>query len=170
MNKPTNKEYNPYFEKYIKLVPEGNFLEGFNKNTEQAIRFFKNIPVEKQVYRYAPDKWTCKDILMHIIDTERIMSFRALVAMRGDATTPLQPVDENLYAKNVDVSSRTMEDLVEEFEIVRRSSEKLFQNMTEKQSTFLGNGVVHPISARALGYIIQGHVIHHIHVISEKYM
>jgi hypothetical protein len=170
MNLPDKNEYNPYFEKYINLVPQGNFLEGFYKNTEQAIQFFKSIPLEKQQYRYALDKWTCKDILMHIIDTERVMSFRVLVAMRGDATTPLQPVDENLYAKNVDVSSRSMDDLLEEFEIVRRSSEKLFQNMTEEQSKFLANGVVHPISARALGYIIQGHVLHHLNVIKEKYI
>ena len=136
----------------------------------QALSFFRNIPVEKHLYRYAEDKWTCKDILMHVIDTERVMSFRALVAARGDLTTPLAPVDENLYAKNVDVSARSMEDLLEEFEIVRRSSEKLFQHMTEEQSQFLGNGVNYPISARAVGYIIQGHVIHHMNVIIERYL
>ena len=94
----------------------------------------------------------------------------ALVAARGDLTTPLAPVDENLYAKNVDVSARSMEDLLEEFEIVRRSSEKLFQHMTEEQSQLLGNGVNYPISARAVGYIIQGHVLHHMNVINERYL
>lgn len=170
MNLPDSNEYNPYFDKYIALVPKGSFLDLFKENTAQTIRFFKNIPNDKHEYRYALDKWTCKDILMHIIDTERVMSYRVLVAMRGDATTPLSPVDENLYARNVDVSSRSMEDLLEEFEIVRRSSEKLFQNMTNEQSVFLGNGVNYPISARALGYIMQGHVLHHLNVINQRYL
>lgn len=170
MNLPHSNEYNPYFERYIKLVPTGNFLNVFTENTLHALQFFKSIPFEKLEYRYAEGKWTCKDILMHIIDTERVMSYRALVAMRGDSTTPLAPVDENLYARNVDVSSRSMEDLLDEFEIVRRSSEKLFRNMTEEQSRFLGNGVSHPISARALGFIMLGHVIHHINVIRERYL
>jgi hypothetical protein len=170
LNLPNTNEYNPYFEKYINLVPSGIFLDVFQENTMKVIQFFKNIPLEKLDYRYAVDKWTCKDILMHIIDTERVMSYRVLVAMRGDSTTPLAPVDENLYARNVDVSSRSIDDLLEEFEIVRRSSEKLFRNMTDEQSRFLGNGVNHPISPRALGYIIQGHAIHHMNVIKERYL
>lgn len=170
MNLPDKNEYNPFFKKYIDLVPKGNFIELFKKNTEQAIQFFTSIPIDKQLYRYAEGKWTIKEILMHIIDTERVMSYRVLVAMRGDAITPLSPFDENLYAKNVDVSSRTMEDLVEEFEIVRRSLDKLFLNITEAQSMFLGNGINYPITARAIGYLIQGHVIHHQQVIRERYL
>jgi hypothetical protein len=170
MNHPEKNEYNPYFERYIQLVPAGNFLEVFESNTQQALDFFKSIPLDKHHYRYAENKWTCKDILMHIIDTERVMSFRALVAMRGDAVTPLAPVDENLYADNVDVTGRTMEDLIEEFAIVRQSSRKLFEHITEEQSKFLGNGVSHPISARAVGYILQGHVLHHMNVIKQRYL
>jgi hypothetical protein len=128
---------------------------------------FRKIPEDKLGYRYAPGKWTCKDILMHIIDTERLLSYRALVAMRGDALTPLPPVDEDLFANNVDVSSRSIDRLLDEFYHVRSSVRYLFQHITDAQSRFLANGVAHPITARALGYILLGHVLHHIHVIER---
>lgn len=170
MNFPDKHEYNPYFQKYINLIPEGEFKEIYINNTDETIQFFRNIPAEKHEYRYAEGKWTCKDVLMHIIDTERVMSYRALVAMRGDASTPLPSVDENLYAQNVDVTNRSMEDLVEEFEIVRRSCKKLFDYVTDEQSRFLGNGVNHPVSARAVGYIMLGHSTHHLNVVKERYL
>jgi uncharacterized damage-inducible protein DinB len=170
MNPPLKEEYNPYFEKYIKLVPTENFLENYKTNTKDTIRFFKSIPNEKLEYRYAEGKWTCKEILMHLIDTDRVMSYRALVAMRGDANTPLPPVDEELYARNVDVSERTMDDLLDEFELVRNSAQKLFQNISEEQSSFLANGVNHPVSARAVAFIMQGHGNHHLNIIQERYL
>src|SRR6202008_4761747 len=154
MNKPLAVEYKPYFERYIALVPAGNFLDVYKQNSRETAVFFEAIPLDKHNYSYAEGKWTVKDVLMHIIDTERVMSFRVLVAARGDNSTPLKSVDEDLYAKNVDVSKRSMSDLVEEFMLVRKTTEKLFEHMTEEQSRFLANGVDHPISARAIGYLL----------------
>jgi uncharacterized damage-inducible protein DinB len=169
MQKPHATEHKPYFDKYIQLVDDGNFIEVYQQNTDNVIRFFEQIDSTKHNYRYASNKWTIKDVLMHIIDTERVMSFRVLVAARGDNITPLQSVDEDLYASNVDVTNRSMQDLLEEFTLVRKATEKLFVNMSEEQSKFLANGVDHPISARAIGYLLVGHTIHHLNVIKERY-
>ncbi len=170
MQKPDPGEYNPHFQKYIDLVPESEILPLLGQNVNFCLDFFSQIPDHKLNYRYAPGKWTCKDILMHIIDTERVLAYRALVALRGDATTPLPPVDEDLYANNVDVSNRSIKSLLDEFKQVRSTVEYLFQFATQSQSQFVANGVAHPITARALAYIIPGHVLHHIKIIKERYL
>ncbi len=170
MNRPEKTEYNPYFQNYIDLVEVGDFHTVFDNNTKHTVDFFSKIPTAQHHYRYAPNKWTIKEVLMHIIDTERVFAYRTLVCLRGDNQTPLHSMDDNLYASNVDVTSRTMEDLIEEFKIVRSNSNLLFQHVTEEQSKFLGNGVTHPFSARALGLIMMGHILHHINIINERYL
>ena len=107
---------------------------------------------------------------MHIIDTERVYSYRALVAARGDATMPHYRMDEELYAKNVDVSHRTLQSLISEFKAVRASTEQLFENLTDAQSKLECNIVTHPMTTRAIGYFMIGHVRHHLNVIEERYL
>lgn len=170
MNRPEKIEYNPYFQSYIDLVELGDFQEIFTKNTKQTIDFFNSIPLEKHNYKYGIDKWTIKEVLMHIIDTERVFAYRTLVCLRGDNKTPLHSMDDNLYASNIDVTLRTMESLLDEFQVVRRNSNLLFQNISEEQSKFLGNGVTHNFSARALGLIMMGHLLHHTKIINERYL
>lgn len=172
MQKPLEGEYNPYFKKYIDLVPEGDFLFLLKQNLNEAVSFFESIPFEKHNYQYAVGKWTIKEVLMHIMDTERVMSYRALVSARADKTTILYTMDEDLYAAaaNVNISRRTMEDLLIELKAIRVATEKLYENITENQSKFLASGLTHPISARALGYIMIGHVLHHLNVVKERYL
>ena len=170
MDKPEKIEYNPYFQDYIDLVPLGDFQKTFLENTENTIEFFENIPADKHDYKYGIDKWTIKEVLMHIIDTERVFAYRTLVCLRGDNITPLHSMDDMLYASNVDVTHRTMESLIGEFKAVRNNSSLLFQNVTEEQSKFLGNGVTHNFSARALGLIMMGHILHHINVLNTRYL
>jgi hypothetical protein len=107
---------------------------------------------------------------MHLIDTERVFSYRALVAARGDTTQPHYRMDEELYARNVDVSHRTLQSLISEFQAVRSSTEKLFENLTDAQSKSRCNVVTHPMTARAIGYFIIGHVRHHLKIIEERYL
>lgn len=170
MKRPEQIEYNPYFQHYIDLVEEGDFHQIFKNHTAKTSEFFSNLPAEKHDYRYAEGKWTIKELFMHLIDTERVFAYRTLVCLRGDAETPLHSMDDQLYASNVDVTNREMSDLVAEFLAVRANSAWLFQNVTEEQSKFLGNGVTHHFSARALGLIMMGHINHHIQVIKERYL
>ena len=170
MNRPEENEYNPYFQNYIDLVEVGDFYNIFNYNTKQTEDFFNSIQNDKHNYKYADDKWTIKEVLMHIIDTERVFAYRTLVCLRGDNKTPLHSMDDNLYASNIDVTNRNMESLLEEFKVVRANSMLLFENISEEQSKFLGNGVSHNFSARALGLIMMGHILHHIKIIKERYL
>ena len=121
-------------------------------------------------YSYGRDKWTIKQVLLHITDTERVMQYRALMAARGDNETPQSAMNENIFAQNAAVSNRSMQDLLAEFTIVRASTNCLLQNLTSEQTTWgiIANG--HIITPRAIGYIIIGHVLHHINIINERYL
>jgi uncharacterized damage-inducible protein DinB len=169
MQKPLPTEYGDGYQKYFDLVPQGDYLELLRRNGEATAQFFERIPIAKHDYRYAEGKWTIKEVLMHIIDTERVFAYRALAAARGDET-PVYRMDEELYARNVDVSKRTLTDLVSEFTVVRRGSEYLFENVSEEQSKRWCNVVTHPMSVRAIGYFLIGHVEHHVGVVRERYL
>lgn len=170
MQKPLPQEHNPYFRRYIDLVKEGNYADLLHNNTTTAVHFFETLPVDKHNYRYAEGKWSIKEVLMHIMDTERVMSYRALAAARGDNKSSLPSMDENNYAANADVTNRTMQDLLEEFKAIRTATAKLFLNMTESQTILLANVAGFPTSARALGYVIIGHVQHHLTITKERYL
>jgi uncharacterized damage-inducible protein DinB len=170
MQKPLANEYAIGYQKYFDLVPEGDYLDLLRQNALATVRFFERLPEEKLAYKYADDKWTVKEVLMHIIDTERVFSYRGLVAARGDNITQIYRMDEELYARNVDVSHRTRQSLVSEFRAVRDSTEQLFRNVTDEQSKRQCNIVSHPMTARAIGYFIIGHVQHHLNVIEERYL
>lgn len=169
MQRPSTDEYHENYQKYFDLVPEGAYLELLGQNSKETVRCFEAIPKEKLDYKYAPGKWTIKELLMHLIDTERVFSYRALVAARGDATTPHYRMDEELYATNVDVSHRTLQSLISEFQAVRSSTETLFEHLTDAQSKSRCNVVTHPMTARAIGYFMIGHVRHHLKIIEERY-
>jgi len=169
MRRPDANEYDPNYQKYFDLIPNGDYMDMLEQNTLGTVEFFETIPSTKHGYRYAEGKWTIKEVLMHIIDTERVFAYRALAAARGDAA-PVYRMDEELYAGNVDVSNRTMGDLISEFKTVRNATEFLFKNMTDEQSERFCNIVTHPMSARAIGYFIIAHVLHHIGVLRVRYL
>jgi uncharacterized damage-inducible protein DinB len=169
MQKPSSDEYATSYQKYFDRVPEGDYLTLLRQNSVETVSFFEKIPDEKLDYKYAEGKWTIKEVLMHIIDTERVFSYRGLVAARGD-TTPLYRMDEELYAQNVDVAHRVLQSLLSEFKSVRASTEQLFENLTDDQSKLSCNIVTHPMTARAIGYFMIGHVQHHLNIIEERYL
>ena len=169
MQRPEASEYHPNYQKYFDLVPAGNYLELLRQNSADTVTFFEAIPAEKQDYRYAAGKWSIKELLMHIIDTERVFAYRALAAARGDET-PVYRMDEELYASNIDVAHRALESLLDEFKVVRAGTSYLFENMTDAQSVRLCNVVTHPMTARAIGYFMIGHVQHHVGIVKERYL
>lgn len=170
MNKPSSEEYNPYFQKYIDLVSSGDYFENFENDIAEIENYFENVPLEKQTYSYAEGKWSIKQVLMHIIDTERSFAFRLLVIIRKDIMTLLQPYDDNLYASNANVENREMSSLLEEFKAVRKNTEFLLKNLDEKGTKTTGQLGAYKISARAIGYILLGHSKHHLSVLKERYL
>ena len=169
MQRPAPTEYQTGYQKYFDMVPAGDYKQVLRDNLNQTVQLFQNIPAGKADYRYAEGKWTVKEVLMHIIDTERVFAYRGLAAARGDQT-PVYRMDEELYASNVDVSARTLESLIDELRVVRTGSEYLFVNTNEEQGLRLCNVVTHPMSVRAIGYFIIGHAIHHSNVVRERYL
>ena len=169
MQRPEPDEYQPAYQKYFDLVPAAELSTNLVENLNATIDLFGSVPADKENYRYADGKWSIKEVLMHIIDTERVFAYRGLAAARGDQS-PVYRMDEELYASNVDVSARTIQSLIQEFQVVRSSSQFLFLTMNDEQSRRLCNVVTHPMSVRAIGYFIIGHAIHHSNVVSERYL
>src|SRR5215475_6303077 len=133
MQKPLTGEYAPGYQHYFDLVTEGDFYNLLKQNANETIAFFEAIPNEKLDYKYGEGKWTIKEVFMHIIDTERVFSYRGLAAARGDAS-PHYRMDEELFARNVDVSHRSLQSLISEFKAVRCSTEQLYEHLTDAQS------------------------------------
>jgi|SRR5215471_20158282 len=169
MEKPTPSEYHVNYQKYMDLVPEGDCQKLLRQNSTTIIEFFNAVPDSRHDYRYAPGKWTIKEVLMHIIDTERVFSFRALAAARGDQT-PMYRMDEELYARNVDLGQRKLQDVLAEFQTVRMATESLFENLTDAQSLQTCNIINHPMTLRAIGFFIVGHAEHHRKIVTERYL
>lgn len=170
MKNVLSTEYPEYYNQYINLTdPDLNCIEAMHKSMEDLIAFLEIVPFQKYNYKYQPNKWTIKDVIRHIIDTERIFAYRALRFARFDAT-PLMGFEENDYAKNVDTTNVDMQDLIDEFSLVRKSTIKLFESFTEKMLQNKGTASGKEISVLAIGFIISGHGMHHQNIIKERYL
>ncbi len=168
--KPLPGEYDPYAIAYIDHLPDdGNIFHHLRRNGELMTAFFRSLPAGKWEHRYAPGKWTIKDILLHIIDDERIFAYRALRIARGD-TTPLAGFDQEPYAVTGQANARSAESLLEEYVSVRNATLTLFENLPDEAWTRSGIANEHPVSVRALVYILGGHELHHLAVIKNKYL
>lgn len=162
-------EYSDYFEYYINLNPNDTIIEGLENQLKATTDFFKNIPFEKLEYQYEAGKWTPKDILQHLIDTERVFSYRALRFARFDET-PLPGYEENDFAASANANLRSIEELIEEYVIARKSTILLFKSFSDIMLESVGVASGASNSVRAIGYVITGHDIHHINVIKERYL
>lgn len=169
IEKPNLADIPTYFRGYIDLVPENNLLDALDKNLNNTIYLFENVSKEKENFAYAEGKWTIKELLNHIIDTERIFAYRALRFSRLDETD-LPGYDENLFTENANVSHRSLQHLIEEFRVIRKSTHYLFEAMTNEMLDFVGTANKNKSSARALGFMIIGHAIHHNQVLKERYL
>lgn len=168
-NELSNQEYSSFNATYINALEKVGLIEGLENGLNQMVSFISAIPVEKLEYRYAENKWTIKDILLHLIDAERIFAYRALRIGRGDKT-PLAGFEENDYVPNAGANSRTLESLLEEFQWVRKATLCLFKNFSDEQLLYLGTASDHAISVRAIGFVISGHQNHHLRIIQERYL
>jgi hypothetical protein len=161
--------YPPYFYKYIKLVENDDLKTILKNQLQESEEFFNRIPSEKYLYKYAENKWSIKEVIQHIIDTERVFSYRALAFARKDPNT-LPSFDENSYAKNSQADEREWKQLTEEFPAVRNSSIFLFNSFTAEQLNEVGQASNYAMNVKALGYTIAGHFAHHVHLIKERYL
>ena len=168
-NQLSENEYNPYFNLYIKELGNVELIEILKSSFDEFLIVVENLPEEELMYRYAEDKWTIKELIQHLIDTERIMSCRALRFSRNDAKE-LQGFDENWYVDNSNANDRNITDILEEFNYLRKTSISLFKSFSDETLTNFGTADGSKMSVRALGFIIAGHQLHHLKIIKERYL
>lgn len=162
-------EFNPYYSAYINLVSEKSLLESLKNGLATSKAFYTSILENKWDYCYAEGKWTIKEIVQHLIDAERVFAYRSLCIARKERNS-LPGFDHDLYLKNSNANSKNKENLIQEYEMVRKASIALFETFNTEMLKQIGIANNSPISVRALGYIIAGHEKHHNNVIFERYL
>ena len=165
-----SSEYASFYANYINQVSEEySLVEELEISVHRLVKFVQDIPLDKFDYRYAVGKWTIKDILLHLIDAERIFAYRALRFARNDKTA-LASFDENTYVNEAHANKRSIQDLLSEMLVVRQATLSLFKSFSEEQLLRKGIASNNLMSVRALGITIIGHQNHHQRIFLERYL
>lgn len=167
--RPEAHESAPFYHHYISLVEGTDALQALKDNYTDAVQLYSNLAEEKWDYRYAEDKWTIKELLLHIIDAERVFAYRALRIARGDQT-PLAGFDQDDYVPMSKAGERSAASLIAEYQAVRQATLHLFQNFTPEMLDRMGTASGKPVSALALTFMLAGHEKHHLNILKERYL
>jgi hypothetical protein len=164
-----NHNFAEYFKYYISLVEDDQILNVLHKNNSDLKELFDLLIEDNGSYRYAEGKWSIKELLVHLIDTERIFCYRALCIARNEKND-LLGFDHDEYVKNSDANERTLYDIAKEFDSVRKSTITLFENFSPNMLNATGTAAGNKLTVMAIGYLIVGHAKHHMNVLEEKYL
>ncbi len=169
IQRPLASEYPEYYLPYVRLVPEGDLLSILNNHLAETVALLEGITEEDGHFRYASGKWSIKEVLGHMTDTERIMSYRLMRIGRGDQT-PLAGFDENDYIQGSDFNRLPMKNILEDLTATRNATLTLIKNMPEEAWARKGVANNQEQTTRAIAYIIAGHAMHHLKIINERYL
>jgi uncharacterized damage-inducible protein DinB len=169
IKKPQPDEYSAYAAGYVNKVPNGPILEVLEYLKESTYNFFSRMTDEQADYAYAEGKWTLKQVLGHMIDTERFFAFRAFCFSRGDKN-PLPGFEQDDYVNGAVFEGRSIQSLANEFKAVREATLFLYSSLTDEQSLMIGTANNNPVSVRALVYMTAGHELYHLDLIKERYL
>ena len=162
-------EYAPYYGKYISLIPGGDLIKIMKEQFERTLATLQKISETQSLTRYAPGKWSIKEMVGHMVDAERIMSYRALRIARGDET-PIPGFEQDDYVRAANSDARPFAEIVDEFQKVRQATLALFSSFDEAALSRRGTASDLPVSARALTHIVAGHERHHMNVLQKEYL
>jgi len=166
--RPEAGEYAPYYDRYISMVKGTDILGTLEAQRRQTLLLLSGREDGEGDFRYAPGKWSAKDVLGHVCDTERIFAYRALRISRGDRT-PIEGFEQDDYVRNGPCGQRPLAELIDDYIAVRRSTLTLLRNLDEAAWLRCGVANKNEVSVRALAYIIAGHELHHRKILEEKY-
>jgi uncharacterized damage-inducible protein DinB len=166
--RPEASEYAPFYHAYVSSVPEGDVIELLRADGRELLEAIGRIPEERGGHRYGPEKWTIREVIGHLIDAERIFTYRALRVARGDST-PLASFDENAFVKTAGSNARTLASLARELGTVREATVLLFESLPAEAWGRSGVASGKDVSLRALAYITAGHARHHYRILRERY-
>jgi len=169
MQKPLKGECADFYFKYINELPEKDIFEILTKQLQQAAQLLELFPEEKGTHRYATGKWSVKEVIGHVCDTERVLSYRAMCFARNEAA-PLPAMDENAYVSSGHFNRRPMQDILQEFHYLRQGNILLFKSFDAETQMRLGTASGFAFTVRALPYIIAGHAQHHFRFLKEHYI
>lgn len=161
-------EYPIYYEPYVSLVGFQNLLKCLEDSVKEIVQYCGRLNNQQALFKYKAGKWSVKEIIQHIIDVERVFCYRALIISRGD--TAINSFDHNQYVINSNADYRPLNDLIIELEAIRKSTILLFNSFDSNMLQLHGFIENNKITARALGFIIAGHQLHHTKIIKEKYL
>jgi hypothetical protein len=168
-SRPESTEHAAYYERYTSLVPEGDIVSILTRQLEETLPLLRGIDETRAGYRYAPDKWSIKQLLGHVIDGERVFGYRALRFARNDQT-PLSGFEQDDFVRGGNFDDRNFTDLVAEFENVRRATIHLFKPLSDEAWLRRGTANDDEVSVRALAFIMAGHVMHHVQILKSRYL
>ncbi len=166
--RPEATEYDKVYQGYVALVPEADIQRVLAEQEKQVSERFRNLPPQRWDHRYAPDKWSVREVLGHVIDSERAFGYRALAFARGEHQ-PLPGMDQEQWMAHATYAHCPPAELLEEFELVRKSHVLLFCHLADEAWARVGVAYDRPVSVRALAWIMAGHVRHHLKVLQERY-
>jgi hypothetical protein len=171
MQRPGSDEFDPYYDGYISQIKDGEDLLAIMDRQPEDLRvLFAQFPEDRGTYAYAEGKWTIKEALSHIIDAERMFAYRTLRVSRGDQT-PIEGFEQDGgYIENSNANNRPFAELLDEFDLARRSNMLMLRNLSDEAGARMGTANNIPVSARALAYMMAGHVRHHENIIKERYL
>jgi hypothetical protein len=169
MERPDKSEYDPYYERYISLIPGDDPVAALAAQPTELQDMFTALPDEKGTYRYEDGKWSVKEVLGHLIDGERIFAYRVFRIARADET-PIEGFEQDGYIENAHSNERSFGGLLEEFNLLRRANLLFFDHLRDEQWRLVGVANNSRISVRAIAFIMAGHVRHHTNILSERYL
>ena len=167
-NYPRPDEFSPFYKDYINLIDTENVVQKLIQQGQTTYTLIQKLTPKEASYRYADDKWSVQEIIGHLVDTERIMAYRALCISRGDKT-PLPGYNHEAYVKQADFESRSLQSLSTEYDALRNANISMFNSFTNEQIKRKGTANDATLSVRALAYIIAGHEKHHLQILEDKY-
>lgn len=169
IGRPSPDELNTYFATYVAKTKSDDLLAALANAAQELVAVLEKVPPDREKFRYAEGKWSIKEVVQHVIDTERIFAFRALCFARQEPSE-LPGFDENSYAANSGADARTLGSLVQEYKVVSASTEALFRSFRSADLLRLGTANGSRMSARAMGWTIAGHCKHHVTILHERYL
>jgi len=169
MERPKQNEYAPYYDTYIKKLVGNDIIEILTDQLERIVNLFKSINEDKGNYAYAAGKWSIKEVLGHMIDGERIFSYRALCIARGEQQ-PLPGFEQDDYVKAAQFNKRTLSSLVDDYRYTREADIALFKSFDDEALNRWGTASNNKVTVRAIMFIVAGHEEHHINILKTKYL
>jgi uncharacterized damage-inducible protein DinB len=166
--RPQAGEYAPYYERYISLIGENDILSTLDRQRRETVLLLSGLSEEQGDFRYAPEKWSAKQVLGHVCDTERVFAYRALRIARGDAT-PMEGFEQDDYVKNGPFARHAIAEVIEDYIAVRRATISLLRSLEEAAWSRRGVANKNEVTVRAIAYTIAGHEAHHRRILEEKY-